>query len=205
MSDPNSSNSSYNSSVPNTIFNKGFRKFMHLRVFIDGPNGLYYKYATAVNEHNAKVLSPNNLYVDAGFDLFAPVETLCALNDVVTIDFKVKCGARIVRQSSDANVNGVGPSVSPSVNTGFYMYPRSSLSKTPLRLANSVGIIDSGYRGNVMGKFDCNNHEHIVQQYDRLAQICAPSLMPIYVELVDNTDCLGETLRGDGGFGSSGR
>lgn len=180
------------SSVPNAIFNKGFHKFMHLRVFIDGPNNLYYKYSNAVSEHNAKVLSPTNLYVDAGFDLFAPVETLCALNDVVTIDFKVKCGARIIRQGSN-------------VSTGFYMYPRSSLSKTPLRLANSVGIIDSGYRGNVMGKFDCNNHEHIVQQYDRLAQICAPSLMPIYVELVDNTDCLGETLRGDGGFGSSGR
>lgn len=200
------------SSIHNTIFNKGFHKFMHLRVFIDGPNNLYYKYATAVSEHNAKVLSPTNLYVDAGFDLFAPVETLCALNEVVTIDFKLKCGARIIRQGPGVGPGvgpsvgtSVGPGVSTSVSTGFYMYPRSSLSKTPLRLANSVGIIDSGYRGNVMGKFDCNNHEYVVQQYDRLAQICAPSLMPIYVELVDNTDCLGETLRGGGGFGSSGR
>ena len=34
-------------------------------------------------------------------------------------------------------------------NIGYYLYPRSSISKTPLILANSVGIIDSGYRGNI--------------------------------------------------------
>ena len=34
------------------------------------------------------------------------------------------------------------------------MYPRSSIYKTPLRLANNTGIIDSGYRGNLMGAFD---------------------------------------------------
>ena len=39
----------------------------------------------------------------------------------------------------------------------YYLYPRSSVStKTPLRLANSVGIIDSGYRGNIKAVFDIN-------------------------------------------------
>ena len=46
---------------------------------------------------------------------------------------------------------------SKTFNTGYYMYPRSSLSKTKLRLANSVGIIDSGYRGNLIGMFDLIN------------------------------------------------
>jgi dUTPase len=41
-----------------------------------------------------------------------------------------------------------------SFSTGYYMYPRSSLSKTKLRLANSVGIIDSGYCGFLIGMFD---------------------------------------------------
>ena len=39
------------------------------------------------------------------------------------------------------------------------MYPRSSLSKTMLRLANSVGIIDAGYRGHLIGMFDVINNE----------------------------------------------
>ena len=90
-------------------------------------------------------------------------------------------------------------------NTGFYMYPRSSLSKTPLRLANSVGIIDAGYRGHLIGVFDATKNVGVCE-YDRLVQICAPGLIPIYVEVVDSEDMLGEmTRRGDGGFGSTGR
>ena len=39
--------------------------------------------------------------------------------------------------------------------TAYYLYPRSSMgSKTPLRLSNSVGIIDAGYRGNIIGVVD---------------------------------------------------
>ena len=43
----------------------------------------------------------------------------------------------------------------------FYVYPRSSISKTPLRMANSVGIIDSGYRGNL--KFAVDAHKHLAK------------------------------------------
>jgi dUTP pyrophosphatase len=96
------------------------------------------------------------------------------------------------------------------------MYPRSSLSKTKLRLANSVGIIDSGYRGNLIGMFDVVNIDKEIQNKDmdadyyakvndRLLQICAPGLIPIYVEIVDGVYELGsETERGSGGFGSTG-
>ena len=42
---------------------------------------------------------------------------------------------------------------------GYYLYSRSSTgSKTPLRLSNSVGIIDSGYRGNIKACFDNINN-----------------------------------------------
>jgi dUTP pyrophosphatase len=97
------------------------------------------------------------------------------------------------------------------------MYPRSSISKTNLRLANSVGIIDAGYRGNIMGMFDIVNideakmskymtEDYIINKYDRLVQICAPGLVPIIVEVVDKVEELGEkTERGSGGFGSTGR
>jgi dUTP pyrophosphatase len=96
-----------------------------------------------------------------------------------------------------------------SFNTGFFMMPRSSLSGTTLRLANSVGVIDSGYRGNLIGKFDCfigNDNIYCVNKYDKLLQIVAPGMVPIYVSVVNSTnDFGGNTERGSGGFGSTGR
>ena len=90
------------------------------------------------------------------------------------------------------------------------MHPRSSISKSKLRLANATGIIDSGYRGHLIGMFDLvnlsDNEEYVVEKLDRLLQICAPGLVPIVVEIVNTFEELGgETERGSGGFGSSGR
>jgi dUTP pyrophosphatase len=68
------------------------------------------------------------------------------------------------------------------------------MSKGRLRLANSVGIIDAGYRGNLMSMFDLTTNiseDYIVNKYDKLIQICAPSLVPIIVEIVDTIDDLG--------------
>jgi len=87
--------------------------------------------------------------------------------------------------------------------TGYYLYPRSSLSKTSLRLANSVGIIDSGYRGDIIGMFDCVHSDYVVKSLDRLVQICAPSLVPIFVEMMTSADELTVTTRGRGCFGST--
>ena len=89
----------------------------------------------------------------------------------------------------------------------YYLYPRSSISKTPLLCANSVGIIDRDYRGNIMGKvrylpFDLEAKDpYLVDKGTRLFQICSPDLHPIKVKLVDQ---LTETSRGEGGFGSTG-
>jgi dUTP pyrophosphatase len=91
-------------------------------------------------------------------------------------------------------------------NTAFYIYPRSSISKTPLMLANNTGIIDSGYRGSLIGAFRwlrTNSDNYTVEQNTKLVQICHPSLCPIYVVLVNEED-LTSTERGDGGFGSTG-
>jgi dUTP pyrophosphatase len=86
--------------------------------------------------------------------------------------------------------------------TGYYSYPRSSISKTPLMLANSVGIIDSGYRGPIIGAFRNVSHTYVVDRYTGLLQICAPDLRPIIVELVGE-NFFDNTCRGDGGFGST--
>jgi dUTP pyrophosphatase len=92
-------------------------------------------------------------------------------------------------------------------NCGYYLYPRSSTgTKTTLRLANSVGIIDAGYRGEICAVFDNTADEPVeVQQDQRLVQICRGDLGPFLVEIVSSESKLGSTHRGTGGFGSTGK
>ena len=75
--------------------------------------------------------------------------------------------------------------------------------KTPLRMSNSVGIIDSGYRGNLIGLVDnLSNEDYVVKSGTRLFQICSPTLNnPIKLEIVQE---LSETERNDSGIGSTG-
>jgi dUTP pyrophosphatase len=86
------------------------------------------------------------------------------------------------------------------------LYPRSSIYKSPVRLANSVGIIDSGYRGHICGVFDLRCTPPIkVNAMERYVQLCAGTLEPFTVTVVDTIEELGmNTRRGDGGFGSTG-
>lgn len=167
-----------------------YPRYMHLTIYVDPLNtSLFEKYYEAVHNHNRKL---SNEHIDAGFDLYVP-ETQQINTGTSRINFAIKCSAQI-------HENGFA-----AYNTGFYLHPRSSISNTPLRLANSTGIIDAGYRGNIIGAFDCLTNSHVVNYHDRIAQICAPGLMPIFVELVDTENALGaRTVRGGGGFGSTG-
>lgn len=88
-------------------------------------------------------------------------------------------------------------------NTGYYLFARSSISKTPLILANSVGIIDNSYRGEIMAAVhNLSDKEYVIEAGTRLFQLCAPTLEPISYTIVDE---LTETKRGTGGFGSTGK
>ena len=161
-----------------------YDKYMVLGIYVENPQ-LKQMYLDKVRN------TPDDIsHLDAGFDLFLPDATLCFSGQTSKIDFGVKCRAQMVSNTGKI------------YNTGFYMYPRSSLSKTPLRLANSVGIIDSGSRGNLIGAFDALNDCSIAKG-DRLVQICAPDLVPIVVTVLDSMDDI--TERGNGGFGSTGR
>jgi dUTP pyrophosphatase len=177
---------------------------MVLNLFVDiNPNeddnanmALKNMYINAANIHNLSLLN-DPYFFNAGFDLYLPDTYTFTNNAVNKTNFNVKCSAQIVPTSNIYKNVGY--------HTGYYMYPRSSLSKTPLRLANSVGIIDAGYRGPLIGMFDCLVDQCNITCYTRLLQICAPSLTPIYVNIVDNVRDLGpETSRGEGGFGSTG-
>lgn len=79
--------------------------------------------------------------------------------------------------------------------------PRSSIHKTSLSLVNSVGIIDSDYRGPVKAKFEVTRSGDPYSVGDRIAQLVivqAPSLRLVEVDSLDDTQ------RGSGGFGSTG-
>ncbi len=147
---------------------------------------LYKKQIEKLNE-NLKT----NLHPDSGFDLYCPknLQFPSTTRRVQTkkLDLKIQC----------AMYDNHG------YPSAFYMYPRSSISKTPFRLANNTGIIDSGYRGNLGAYFDCfSASTEQITKGSRLLQICSPNLKPFKVILVNNLD---DTFRGEGGFGSTGK
>lgn len=84
------------------------------------------------------------------------------------------------------------------------LFPRSSIHKTNFRLANSVGVIDSDYRGEISAVFDTkgvNNSDYKVG--DRCCQIV---IVPILnTSFKETTEELSSTKRGDGGYGSTGK
>jgi len=165
-----------------------------MKIFIDDvDNDLKNTYINAINAHNIKIIN-NPSIIDAGFDIYTPSNEILLNQLANKVDFKIICACKMIMQNN-------------SYNTGFYMYPRSSISKTPLRLSNNVGIIDAGYRGHLIGMFDLPyGKSHNINKLDKYLQICAPGLVPIVIELVNSIEELGEkTERGDGGFGSTGR
>ena len=138
----------------------------------------------------------------------------------------------VIKPSEMVAVN-TGVVFEPEDGYGIMIYPRSGISaKTPLRLANSVGVIDNDYRGEVKvllenirpkdikmrvipaymtvdGELVENNHEFgflpegtvVIRKGDRIAQA-----MPIKIEKANlvRVTKVGETKRGEGGFGSTG-
>ena len=85
----------------------------------------------------------------------------------------------------------------------FWLLPRSSISKSPLRMANSVGLIDAGYRGILMGALDFKS-DFTAKIGERYFQIAGPELLPwTAIHIVEEIPG-GATLRGEGGFGSTG-
>ena len=84
------------------------------------------------------------------------------------------------------------------------LFPRSSISKTPLRMANSVGVIDSGYKGEITVPLYNTDEVEIrdINLYERIAQLVIVPCMDLQLEVVDD---LGTSERGTGGFGSTGK
>ena len=144
------------------------------------------------NVLNAKGVKENkfvNCY-DSGFDLFCPENIEWQNFSMYMLDHNISCSMKYEGKF-----------------VGYYFYMRSSTPvKTPLRLANNVGIIDSGYRGNLKACFDINGSNFNFVKGHRYMQICPPNIgKPVKVIIVDTMSELGENnARNKGGYGSTG-
>ena len=94
-----------------------------------------------------------------------------------------------------------GTSLSIEIPDGYVglVFPRSSISKTSLSLANSVGVIDSGYRGEVKLRFKHMGDD----QYEIGERVGQIMILPFpQIEFIESLE-LSESERGTGGFGST--
>ena len=138
----------------------------------------------------------SNKHPDSGFDLFVPETVTIEARKIKLIDMKVSCSVSKVLMKNTQEAKMTEPSP-------YYMYARSSVSKRGIMLANSVGIIDSGYRGTLKAAFfNTTDNPVTIGKGDRVVQVCMPGLD--YNFTVEVANSLEETERGAGGIGSTG-
>lgn len=158
---------------------------------------------------------------NAGFDLFVTKEVQCEAGKVTLVD--LGCKARMVKVLPDGSEEEVH----------YWLPPRSSIWKSGVTQANSLGVIDKSYRGPLMGAVlpihkpsgywanlstgegaktgayvwkNCDSKDTgspILEKGQRLFQIVAPDMG--WIKEVKIVETLDSTDRGEGGFGSTGR
>lgn len=158
-----------------------------LNIYIDPEyKYLYDIYKNHIDAHNYGMRT--DPYPNSGFDIFVPKSQVMEAGiNAKFINAGIKCEMRYHDEPA-----------------AFYLYPRSSISKTPLLLANHTGIIDSGYRGNLISAVrNLSPDTYYIEANTRLFQICHPSLCRIFVKIM-NEEEMTQTTRAEGGFGSTG-
>ena len=178
-------------------------------------------YQEQIDKNNLK--NKNNPHPDSGFDVFFPQDVSFEIPSkdnptpprTLLVDLGIKCAAYEVHNFDQSQLD----LLSPDLARPYYLHPRSSIYKTNFRLSNCAGIIDSGYRGQLKAPIDFhvfhyNNSKNdkldsaamtdlfTIKKGQRLLQICMPNLSPFKVYIVDKLD---NTIRGEGGFGSTGK
>lgn len=128
---------------------------------------------------------------DSGLDLFIIQDEVIPAGQTKIVDLGICCQLRKHADFSQKYFS-------------YNMYPRSSISKTPLRLANGVGLCDAAYTGPLKAALhntDIKN-DFTIKKGERYVQLAYPNLEEVSFELVDE---LRDTTRGAGGFGSTGK
>ena len=180
-------------------------KYYELRIYIDSAivdkdtREKYNNYILFKQKQFELYKLDQNLYLDSEFDIFVPKITNIFSGAIsIKINHGIKCAMFIVNENNK--------SFKP---TPFYLYSKFTTgSETSLRLSNSVGIINYGYTGYIIGLFDHrggdpmsnssksninfnnldkDNHVHHIKKMDCLLEIRGPNISyPIYPVLFDN-------------------
>lgn len=132
---------------------------------------------------------------NAGYDLYCRKLTNvpnCAMANGKGTLIPLGLKARMVRIELDGS----------EYDSHYWLLPRSSIYKIPLMMANSLGVIDKTYRGELMAPVRSNGPEYNVYSGERYFQIVAPFMG--WISEIRIVDSLPETVRGEGGFGSTG-
>ena len=129
---------------------------------------------------------------NSGFDLYCVRDQMIEAKSTIYINFEICC--QLLNEKVDENSNNY---------SAYLLMPISSIVKTPLRIANSVGLIDKNYTGQIKAYVDnISLTSFEIKKGTRLFQIVKSNLEPIHsVEIVNE---LRSTYRGNGGFGSTG-
>lgn len=145
------------------------------------------KMKVRIKKLNDNAVVPTKAHAtDAGFDLY------CTSKEIDWTKRQIVCHTGLAFEIPEGHVG--------------LIFPRSSVSNKPLMMANSVGVVDSCYRGEVTAKFNITDTRQSAfahyQEGDRIAQMI---IIP-YPEIeFEETDSLSESDRGTGGYGSTGR
>jgi dUTPase len=152
------------------------------------------KYVEQIKHHNMAMYSDD--HPDSGFDLYIPYNTSTS-DGTWGIPSKsvihIPLGIHIVLRKE--LVNRTKP---------YYIYSRNSITQTPLRLAAGTGIINSGYRGELVLALDnISDRYYRLNPGVRLVQACMPDLEPFHMKYSIHN--FNHTTRNVGGFDSSGK
>lgn len=159
-----------------------------LTLYIEPINDAFAElYRSAADSYNSMPLAERN----SGFDLFCDPHDIDDTYSAHCLLISQGCRAA----AFDARGN----------RRAFWLAPRSSISRTPFTLANSLGLIDAGYRGIIKAALRTNGaSEYSIDSRIRLTQLAAPDLQPWGSVFVVDKLPDGSTERGEGGFGSTG-
>lgn len=142
-------------------------------------------------EINIKRLNDNAIIPTYGSEYAAGCDLYACLNDKEIIE------------PGETKLIKTGISLEIPINYAGLIYARSGLaSKKGLAPANKVGVIDSDYRGEIMvALHNHSNETREIENHERIAQLVVTPFLKVNFNEVDELD---ETVRGAGGFGSTG-
>lgn len=125
---------------------------------------------------------------DAGIDLYVALRETLYDHDNKAIGYKYFTGVSV-----EFPKNHVG-----------LLFPRSSVINKDLLLSNSIGVIDQGFRGEIVAVFKYHGSgERVYQVWDKCCQLV---IIPLpHIDAIEIVDELSETERGEDGFGSTGK